>query len=305
MGAATEGSSWAPPAADVIVPLEELALHWRVSEVIVRCRRPKGFDDGWTFTGRVRGAFGYALIDGAQARLRSLRALPAAYRLLFSLPPPAPVSTGPFYVPPTRPFVLFATGAGTELTVTLRLYGYAAAWLLESRAALVAALRGGVTVAPGARARARLEVLGAETRQVPRPDAAVDPREAMIVFDSPACFARGAAQAVGLETLLGSLFGRLAGVAAWHGIALDADHEALADAAERVRLDASRLRPAAWERIAVAQGGRRIPMVGVLGSLWLSGPLGPLAPALALAPTAHLGSHTAFGMGRCQVVLLD
>jgi hypothetical protein len=305
VGRAADASTWAPPVADVAVPLEELALHWRVSEAIVRCRRPQGFDDGWTLTGRVRGAFGYALIAGAEARPRSLRSLPVAYRLLFSLPPPAPASTGPFYVPPTRPFVLFATGAGAELMVTLRLYGYAAAWLLESRAALVAALRGGVSVAPGARARARLEVTGVETRQLPRPEVTPDPNEAMVVFDSPACFARGAAQAVGIETLLGSLFGRLAGLAAWHGIALDADHEALAEATERVRLDASRLRPAAWDRIAVAQGGRRIPMVGVLGSLWLSGPLGPLAPALALAPTAHLGSHTAFGMGRCQVILLD
>lgn len=299
--AADAGQAWSPPLADVAVPLAQLPWHWRATEIVVRCRRPAGFETGHSLAGRVRGAFGEALHHAVDGRPRSLRGLPPAFRLLFTVPPPAPASTGPLFHNRVRPYVLFTENAGDAVVVTLRLFGYAAAWQAESRAALLAGLAAGITVAPGARVRAPLRVLGVETRQPPRPAVPEHIAEALVAFESPVCLARGPAQAVDGDALLGSLFARLAGLAAWHGIALQADFAALAASAGQLRVDVGGLRPVAWQRVAVRQGGRRVPMTGVIGSVWLSGPLAPFGPALVLAPLAHLGSHTAFGMGRCQV----
>lgn len=301
---ADAGQTWSPPLADVAVPLAELPWHWRATEIVVRCRRPRGFETGFSLAGRVRGAFGEALRRGAVGRPHSLRALPPACRVLFTVPPPAPEATGPLFHNKVRPYVLFTEDACDAVIVTLRLFGYAAAWLVESRTALVAGLEAGVSVAPGARVRAPLAVLGVDTRQRPRPAVPEDIRETLVSFESPVCLARGPAQAVDGDAVLGSLFARLAGLATWHGIALQADFGALAATTAQLRIDLRELRPIAWERVAVRQGGRRVPMTGVIGSAWLSGPLAAFGPALVLAPLAHLGSHTAFGMGRCQVTCI-
>ena len=46
-------------------------------------------------------------------------------------------------------------------------------------------------------------------------------------------------------------------------------------------------------------------MAGYVGPIRLFGPLAAWAPLLVLAPVLHLGSHTAFGMGRCRLVWED
>ncbi|MCB9944513.1 MAG: CRISPR system precrRNA processing endoribonuclease RAMP protein Cas6 [Geminicoccaceae bacterium] len=127
---------------------------------------------------------------------------------------------------------------------------------------------------------------------------------AQVTFLSPVAFEREGALAVDREMLLGSLLSRIAGVMAWHGIVPEADWAELARAEAGIEFDTGGLRPVAFERVSARQG-RRIPMHGFLGSCTLTGDLGPWLPLLHLAPWLHLGSHTAFGMGRCAVAVSE
>lgn len=53
-----------------------------------------------------------------------------------------------------------------------------------------------------------------------------------------------------------------------------------------------------WHRASARRDGRRVPMEGLAGTLWIAGDLAPVWPLLVLGTTAHVGSHAALGLGR-------
>jgi hypothetical protein len=303
------------PSADIPVPLALLPNLWRVVDLRARCRRPRGLDTGFSLPGRVRGALGHALrrataTDACRHGAPGSRAgrpggLPDAFAALYGKPVMAPaVEGGALFHNPTRPYLLLTEDGGAFIDVVVRLFGFAAVWSPAVRAGLADALSGGVSVAPGSRVRVRLEVEGVErTEPHIRYQGRAAPHAAHLTFLTPAALGREGALAVDAPVILGGLVSRVAGLAAWHGLVLDDDWEALDRASSLVSLDSGGLRPFGFERVSVAQG-RRVPMLGLLGTAQLDGPLGSLAPVLALAPWIHLGAHTTFGMGRCAVVIL-
>ncbi len=80
-------------------------------------------------------------------------------------------------------------------------------------------------------------------------------------------------------------------------------HDAIGDLAERhpLRVDAINTVPVQLAQRST-RSGDRIVGGGLIGSLMLSGELGPWAPLFALAELCGLGRHTSYGLGHCQVL---
>ncbi|MEZ5847258.1 MAG: CRISPR system precrRNA processing endoribonuclease RAMP protein Cas6 [Geminicoccaceae bacterium] len=291
------------PVADAPVPVAALWRHIRICEIVAYCERPPGLDAGWSLAGRVRGALGRAFGEVPPVRRRPWP-LPGAFELLFGEAVAMPEVRGDLFANPTRPYLLFVREREGGFEVVVRLFGWSACWEREVAVALERGLAGGISVAAGARARARLRPVMAPRCEVPVPPPAESGTVAQLSFLSPVAFEREGALAADREMLLGSLLSRIAGVTAWHGIVVEADWAELARVEAGIEFDTGGLRPVAFERVSARQA-RRIPMHGFLGSCTLSGYLGPWLPLLHLAPLLHLGSHTAFGMGRCTVAVSE
>jgi hypothetical protein len=299
------------PAPQVWVRPEELLRAWRATSVSADFRPPPDFDAGPSLAGRVRSALGPALRQvsarhaARHARRRRLYGLPSAFEALYSREMIAPPRAGVLFHNPARPFVLFAERLESgAVRVTVRLFGNAAIWANELAEALPLALERGVKVDATARARTRLTPravhLTADAPISPMPDA----DEVRLVFRSPVRFDRAGSLSLDLSALLSSLTARAAALAAWHGLIVDADAEALAAAAQGLRLTDDAMTPVPWGRTTSARRGRRrhVPMMGLVGSVTLRGETGPFSSFLALAESAHLGSYTSFGCGRVEVV---
>ena len=99
------------------------------------------------------------------------------------------------------------------------------------------------------------------------------------------------------------LMRRLTILCSLYGV-LDPEDEALFGElralASAVQVHSARLVPLRWERHS-RESDERHPLLGVLGSLTLTGPLLPFLPFLHMAEIAHLGKSTSFGLGRIQV----
>jgi len=102
------------------------------------------------------------------------------------------------------------------------------------------------------------------------------------------------------------LMRRLTILCSLYGV-LDPEDEALFGElralASAVQVHSERLVPLRWERHS-RESDERHPLLGVLGSLTLTGPLLPFLPFLHMAEIAHLGKSTSFGLGRIQVAPL-
>jgi len=198
------------PPARVTVPLAEVWRHWRVTELVTGFSRPAGFDVGWSLAGRVRGALGHALLgEGAVTRRHGV---PSAFDVLFGDPAVMPAGDGALFANPTRPFVMLADASGERVEVRLRLFGWAAVLSRELAVALARGLEAGISLAPGARTRARIEA-----DPVRRLEPRIEPPAAHaggvhITFLSPVAFEREGAMAADRDMLVSSLMARLAGL---------------------------------------------------------------------------------------------
>lgn len=276
--------------------LGQLAAIWKVTTITVRCRPPPGLEDGPWLTGALRGALGSAL---------SRR------------PPPPPLVPGPTFDRPRafdvlfrpqgmwtasweapKPFVLRTDRSGGLIDVSASLFGFADYWAPEVQAGLIDALRGGVSIAESGAVRAPFAPEGVELRQRTGRTAPVLRDRAGLAILTPLAFRIDRAVVGSLGGFLPAVLRRLDGLARWHDSALRDDDGVLAAAAGSVSVEDIDLTPVAWRRRSGVQGGREIPMAGLIGRFELCGPLTPFAAALAMAEDAHVGHGAAGGMGR-------
>lgn len=301
----------ADPLAVVLV--DDLPALWREAIVTLTCPRPADFDAGPSLSGRLRGALGRALMT-APARADGL---PRAFDLLYR-------TDAPTYTLREWPRPILLTGEaadhGRAVVIRLRVFGFAIAWLEDLMPALLAGLAAGLSVAPGARARARLSPEDGDVAvleglpAVPGPEDGVeDGAEAITLrFDTPLVVDHRGALVTEGGPLVRSIIRRVAGLAAWMDVAVagaeagatpdagpaPAAGPALSALADAVEADASGQRIDGWTRYSIPQGRKAIDVTGLVGPVTLRGPLGPLLPWLVLGQRTHAGRRAIFGLGR-------
>lgn len=296
--------SRSPVAERLLAPVDRVALgdlpgRWFHQTVEVRLPGLAATARDPALPGRVRGALGHQLMraasDAALAGTPCPWDPPCAYEVLFR---EQGQLTGGLGLP--RPMVVSAVPLRGDLMVRLTVFGFACDWSDSAGEALVGALRHGnplrQATPPAIRSRGLRTI---ETVAVP-----TGCQFAELTFVSPLCIRDGdPGRFAGPASLIASLGNRVSAMARWQDCTADADWRALVDSADTLRGDASALRPVSWVRSSARQGGRAIPMRGLIGTLVLDGPLGDLAPLLALGATCHTGSHAAIGLGAYELTL--
>ncbi len=291
-----------PLARRLLEPAETVALadlpgrwfHQRV-ELLVAGAGAEAADPA--LVGRVRGAWGRALMRGASAEALAGDACPwdppCALDVLFGdhgmLTPRLPLP---------RPYVIEATAVGADLGLGLTLFGLACDWADGAAEALTAAVRHGAPCplrhhAPVIAGR-RLSTF----ERVAVPDAA---GLATLTFRTPVQFRSGSeTRQPSARTLISGLGNRLTGLARWQDARVDGPWLELAEAAEALAYQDD-LTPAAWTRHSGRQDNRRILVEGLAGRITLAGDLAPFLPLLALGATAHVGGRASLGLGGYDV----
>lgn len=281
-----------------------LCQAWRQVRITAACQRQgrSALDPGhaWLLPGKVRGAWGQALLRGASPQARAGQPCPwtppCALEALFR---PQGQAAGGLEL--ARPYVLAVSpdGDGRGLTVRLSLFGAAGEYALAAAEALVIALGEGTFHL--AEAPERLEVTDREVGELEGPDLSQASLAARLGFITPLCQRRG--NEVGLEapSLLTGLANRLSSLARWHGLELVADWRQIKEIAQGLQWDFQGPGRVTWRRKSQRQDGREIPMAGLLGDLYLRGDLLSLAPLLALGERCHAGGHTSLGLGRYEL----
>lgn len=253
---------------------------------------PPGLEDYPELSLRLRGAFGAAL-----ARQPPSPGQPHAYHVLFA--PITALDAGEI----PRPFVLRGWIEGARAVVELRLFGWAVAWRDAASAALLDALRTGVTLADGRRARVSINPDDLDHKRFAFIDTPENACYAALRFRSPVAVRQRALVHAAPQAILKSAARRVGSMALWQGAKLHLDDTGLHRTLDRLDLDTNGWLPYRWTRHSRRQGDTPIPMEGWLGSLVVRGPLGSLAPLLSLAQTCNLGSHAGLGLGWFDLVL--
>jgi len=281
------------------VPLSALPAGWfhqRV-EVLVADRAAAAADPA--LTGRLRGAWGRALMRGASDPALAGRPCrwepPCAFDPLFR--EQGRITTR-LSIP--RPYVLAARPMGGDLLVVLTVFGFACDWIEAAADALVAGLRHGEPAPLGGPATLLgRRLVTADTVTVP----AAETGPALLTFHTPVAFRDGNdLRFPGLRTLVSSLGNRVSGLARWQDTAVATDWKTIAEHAETLTLEGD-LTERRWQRRSNRQDGRAIPLGGWLGRLVIGGDLAPILPLLALGTTCHAGSHTTLGLGACTLTM--
>lgn len=285
--------------------LATLARQWRRTIVTVECRRPTLFEEVPDLATRIRGAW------GRQLRARQDGVLPddaapgdaAGREALSVLFEPLGMAAAGLEIP--RPYVIAAEAKGSGITIALTLFGIAGRWIEPARAALLEALAGGIRLRHDGGVRVPLAPDEVRTE---RSEGVLAPDEAHAVrlrFETPLVLRRGRAAKTDLRALLPSLGNRVSGLARWHDMALRHDWPSFAAQAAALEVADAAMRPVGWVRHSARQRGIGIPMQGLSGSLVISGDLAPFLALLALGETCHAGSHTALGLGRYSLEVLE
>ncbi|MBB4285425.1 CRISPR system precrRNA processing endoribonuclease RAMP protein Cas6 [Roseospira goensis] len=290
---------------------DDLLARWFQAEIVARLGpglSPDRITDP-RLPGRLRGALGDALLEGASAEARAEQPCPwdppCALDVLWG--ETGSVRRG---VEIPRPFVIRVDPDPPDGgRVTLSLFGFATDWAEGVADALVRALRGGLGGgADGARLTLEPRHRAIVTPEPPAPvmPEVVEPGLGVVALTvrTPLVLRRRSALVLDPLALLTSLSRRAEGFARWHDTALTVDGDALAETASALTLDGQGLSPAGWTRGSARQPGRSIPVTGVVGRLVLRGPPEALARAgalLALGSRFGAGGHAAQGMGRYDI----
>ena len=283
--------------APTAVTLSGLAARWRAVRVTLLLHRAAAGAGIPGLAGRLRGALGHVLMESASAPALAgdpCSFVPAcALDILFR---PRPGVTPGLERP--KPFVLRLLPQGQDLRIELILFGQATGLAGAVAEALTSAVPRTVTEG--------------ERRLPPVDDRWIDgvvpvddlPAQGPVVLRllSPLSLRRGQDQVGSFPALVSSLGNRVSGLALWHGLRVEADWQMLRDHAHGIRIMDHSLRRAAWTRTSGRQGGRRIPVRGLIGDIVLEGDLGPLRPLLAIGELCHAGSRSTLGMGQFTVI---
>lgn len=279
--------------------LSELAVQWFHALVTVRAAGAGSLANEPRASGWVRGAWGEQLKQAASAEAVAGQPCPwtppCALDVFFRCQ--GHVTPG-LEIP--KPYAVGLTADGGDLTVELRVFGFATDWLEAAADALVRALRHGIRTPDGSRG---LTVTGRQTHVFDGLE--VPPRTPALAleFQTPLTLRRDVPSAPLMPSLIASLGNRVSSLARWQDAAISADWPAIKSAAQALASD-ERFEPYDGHgRTSSRQQGRRIPVEGQRGTLRLAGDLEPLLPLLAIGQTCHAGSHAALGQGRYRIMV--
>lgn len=165
--------------------------------------------------------------------------------------------------------------------------------------ALVAALGEGLSVVPERKAfRVPWTILEAswirsESISVPSPGTS-----ARLAFRTPVRLGPRRAMAAQWPDLIVALADRAVRLGRWQALHIEPSLGEWRRLAERTAFRELGMFPVVWDRRSGVQGGKRIPMMGLIGKLDIVAPPEALMPLLALGETMHAGGHTSLGLGR-------
>jgi hypothetical protein len=285
------------------VAIDELADAWFETDIeFVVAGASHAIGDP-AFTGRIRGAFGAALVAAASPEAVAGKPCPwsppCAFEALFRKQ--GRMEPGLEF---PGPWVVEVDAQGTNLKVVLRLFGFAADYAGPAAEAMSDALANRLNYAgsvnaffPKPRILSRRIVGRNGPVALPRSD------ELILDFLSPVLLS-GVDIGYHPASLIPTLAARLAGLALWHDLALKVDREmvsALGRQLDFLWLSVNRLQ---WTRVSSRQGSMVIPMSGLTGRLAISGSeedVESAARLLAFAVTCHIGADTAYGCGRFEI----
>lgn len=288
-----------------ILSLGEFVSALRMAEVTIRVEELASLVSDPALPGRIRGAFGEVLMEGASEN--ALQGAPcdfdppSAFEVLFRKQ--GRMTPGTDF---PSPWLLGLDPYRGDLIVRLTLFGMATDWAPAAAEALASALR-------------RVDWSGGDGRFVPRwrivarrygqrtlPELITDDTSLITSFVletlSPVVLSNGGAHERP-ASLFSTLSQRVEGLARWQEASVETDWREIA----------GRLHQLDWqwsdtERIEWTRGSRRqdrsLRMQGLTGRLTISGSpeeLATLEPVFRLAGQIHIGADVAFGCGRVVV----
>ncbi len=278
-----------------------LAALFEIHRMQVVAQRTDGLQDFPEFAVRVRGAFG---------RVLKMLGPPLSHRHdAFSRPRAWDVLFEPMELPGraqelAKPLAIHAQVRGDLVYASVSLFGFAGFWLPDAAAALAGALEGGVSLSEQGRMRVPLTCIEArEERQAGFMPPLYSVREARLHFRTPLRLRRGDTLATTAASILIGLANRAARLAPWQGARLDVNWNEVHTRARLLSIDMSDLHPYHWAR-GTQRAGRRLPVLGLLGSLVLRGDLDFWTPFLQIAAAANFGAHASVGLGAFDLTLL-
>ncbi|NYS26048.1 CRISPR system precrRNA processing endoribonuclease RAMP protein Cas6 [Rhodobacteraceae bacterium 2376] len=260
------------------------AIEW--ARVQVSATSPEPLRDSVTLPDRIRGALGRALADH-----KTHRDAAALHRILFG----AVAQDGSSL----RPFTIQCDSRGGRTEVTLNLLGGAASLLDAAGAGLVAALQGGIRVAPNNKRRALLQcedpVFERHVGFTPCGPGSATRLHIRLV--TPLLLRHGRHGVAGsLDPLPHVIARRLHWLSRlWTDTGVDVTSPG--PLSQGLRVHEARLHPVNYQRYSRTHPeGMQFVMLG--GSIVFIGNPMPFMPLLAFAEVFHAGSMTAQGAGR-------
>lgn len=292
-------------APQIAIGLRELAQIWVEHRATWRISGLGALAQDPGLCGRIRGAFGACLMEGASAP--ALRGEPCPWT------PPCALEAlwrkqgrmQPGY-DHASPWLIALDPHAGDLDVTLTLFGFAIDWAAAAMEAMTRALRHCVDWrGETAFFVPKIEFAfrrGEAMQGVDLPGEAV--REAWLTLLSPLALS-GVDPRERPAALIVGLLARVESLARWHDATILAavDRKRLGETARALDYDWAQVSPVVWTRGSRRQG-RAVPMRGVLGEALIAGAdvlPEDAASLLAFAPRCGLGSDLAFGCGRCEI----
>jgi hypothetical protein len=278
-----------------------LAALFEVNRLRVVARRPADLQDYPELPVRVRGAVGRVLaaLGPPIVNRHDPFARPRAWDVLFE-PMSAPASRAPI----AKPLVVHARVEAQSVLASASVFGLAGFWAPDAGAALVGALEGGVTLWEQGKTKASFPCLEAKSeRQCGFDPPRLAVREARLRFRSPLRLRKGDSLATSEASFPIALANRAARLAPWVGARLAVDWGEVHRRARSIDVDYSDLRPYFWSR-GTQRAHRRLPVLGLLGTLVMRGNLDFWTPFLQIAEAANAGAHASIGLGAFDLTLL-
>lgn len=299
---------WGEIGARLRAPRESLDLAEfaeSLRRVTITCRVA-----GWgrllgdhAFPGRLRGAFGNVLAEAASREALDGRPCrwtpPCAFEALFRKP--GRMTPGTDF---PSPWVIDVDARRGDLDVTLTLFGMAADWAPAAAEAFATALRRVERTGEAGWFLPAAEIvdrrIAADEGVAPQADG---PTGFLVETLTPLVSTGGSA--IDDPASVFTTFGRrLEGLARWHEATLDVDLATVAADLRAADWCWISLEETRWRRGSRRQGGRIVPMSGLLGRLEITADparAARLAPLFHLAEAIHAGADVAFGCGRLRV----
>ncbi len=284
------------------VPVETLAGMFTLDLIEAEADLPSGLEDHPDLGIRIRGAIGRHLaalpppIDWRYDPHGRARAFDILYQPLGLLNHRTAIP---------KPMTVHADIRGRTLSVRVVLIGAGGYWWPDVAAALQSALDQGISLHNMGRLKVPAAIRTLRHRRIDglcAEDWVASPTLARMHLLTPLRLRSGQATRFDSASLLISLLNRVAALARWQHLSLQADWPGLHEAARGVSLLESDLSMVRWERGSMRQAAR-IPVLGVTGSFSLGGDLAAFAPYLAIAQHVNVGSHASLGFGRVRIIL--